>query len=131
VHGGLVPRGWETILLAEDEDSLRKLLADYLGDLGYRVLTAPDGMAALAVARSCPGPIHLLLSDLVMPNMGGRELGAELNQLAPHLKIIFMSGYAGSGVAARDLELPEAYFLPKPLSMAVLAKTVREVLDSR
>jgi PAS domain S-box-containing protein len=127
----LAPRGCETILVAEDEDSVRTLVTTYLQDLGYHVLAACDGQAAMELTQSHGGPIQLLLSDFVMPRMGGRELGATLKKSIPHLKIIFMSGYAGREAAARDLELASAYFLPKPISMALLAKTVREVLDSR
>jgi len=125
------PRGCETILLAEDEDSVRTLVATYLQELGYHVLEACDGKAAMGVAQSYRGPIHLLLSDFVMPKLGGRELGAALKKSLPHLKMIFMSGYAGREAGAQDLELPNAHFLGKPISMALLAKTVREVLDSR
>jgi CheY-like chemotaxis protein len=124
-----VARGCETILLAEDEDSVRTLVATYLADLGYRVLPAPNGAAALEVARGHSGTVNLLLSDFVMPKLGGRELASELRKADPGLKVIFMSGYAGHGVAARDLDLPDAYFLPKPLSLPLLAKTVREALD--
>jgi CheY-like chemotaxis protein len=102
----------------------------YLRGLGYRVLTASNGLAGIAVARSHPETIHLLLSDFVMPKMGGRELASELRRTMPQLKVIFLSGYAGHAVSASDLELGDARFLPKPLSLEVLAKTVREVLDA-
>ena len=121
--------GCETILLAEDEDSVRTLVSAYLTELGYRVLPAPNGADALEIARSCFGTVDLLLSDFVMPKLGGRELASELRRADPNLKVIFMSGYAGHAVAAKDLELPDAYFLPKPLSLSLLAKTVREALD--
>ena len=121
--------GCETILLAEDEEGVRLLVADYLESLGYRVLAAQNGAAAIEMARNHTGKLHLLLSDFVMPKLGGRELAAELRRSDPNLKVIFMSGYAGHGVAARDLEVPEAHFLSKPLSLAVLAKTVRDALD--
>ena len=125
------PRGCETILLAEDEDSVRRLVASYLQDLGYHVLAASDGKVAMGVAQSYRGPIHLLLSDFVMPRLGGRELGAALKKSMPHLKMIFMSGYAGREVAAQELEQLSASFLPKPISLGLLAKMVREVLDLR
>ena len=121
--------GCETILLAEDEEGVRMLVADYLESLGYQVLSAENGSAAIEMARRHAGKLHLLLSDFVMPKVGGRELAAELRRSDPNLRIIFMSGYAGHGVAARDLELPDAHFLPKPLSLAVLAKAVRDALD--
>jgi DNA-binding NtrC family response regulator len=84
----------------------------------------------LAVARAHPDAIHLLLSDFVMPKLGGRELAGELKKLAPQVKVIFLSGYAGHAVSAKDLDLPDARFLPKPLSLEVLANTVRTVLDA-
>ena len=123
------PGGWETILLAEDEDSVRELLGTYLRDLGYHVLTAENGVAGAAVARASAHSIHLLLSDFVMPKMGGRELAGELKKMDPGIKVVFLSGYAGHAVSAHDLDLPDARFLPKPLSLEVLAKTIREVLD--
>ena len=125
-----LPRGSETILLAEDEAGVRDLIDTYLRGLGYRVLTASNGLSGVAVARSHPEAIHLLLSDFVMPKMGGRELASELRRATPQLKVIFLSGYAGHAVSASDLELADARFLAKPLSLEVLAKTVREVLDA-
>jgi DNA-binding NtrC family response regulator len=86
-------------------------------------------MAGIAVARSYTDTIHLLLSDFVMPKLGGRELANELKKMTPQMKVIFLSGYAGHAVSAKDLDLPDARFLPKPLSLEVLAKTVRDVLD--
>jgi two-component system, cell cycle sensor histidine kinase and response regulator CckA len=124
-----LPRGHETILLAEDESSVRELIGTYLQDLGYHVLTASNGVAGIAVAQAYAEPIHLLLSDFVMPKLGGRELAGALKKTAPGIKVIFLSGYAGHAVTAKDLDLPDARFLPKPLSLELLAKTVREVLD--
>ena len=124
-----LPRGSETILLAEDENGVRKMIGAYLEDLGYRVLTASDGMDGISLAHTYPEPIHLLVSDLVMPKLGGPELAAELRKLMPRLKVIFLSGYAGHAVSGSDLDLPDARFLAKPLSMELLAKAIREVLD--
>jgi PAS domain S-box-containing protein len=123
------PRGCETILLAEDEESVRKLAADYLGSLGYHVLTASDGAAALEVANAYPGAIDLLLSDIVMANVGGRELAVELRKVASHIKVIFVSGYAGQPGPGKDPEPLDSCFLPKPFSLQQLATTVRQVLD--
>jgi CheY-like chemotaxis protein len=125
-----LPRGNETILLAEDEASVRELIGTYLESLGYHVLTASNGAAGIALAKSYPEPIHLLLSDFVMPKLGGRELAGELKKMKPQLKVVFLSGYAGHAVQAKDLELRDTRFLPKPLSLEVLAKTLREVLDA-
>jgi len=123
------PRGCETILLAEDEEGVRTLVAAYLRSLGYRVLPAPDGAAALEMARSHPGTLDLLLSDLVMPKVGGRELAVELRRTAARLKVLFVSGYAGHSAAENDPDLPGACFLGKPFTMQRLAQMVREVLD--
>jgi PAS domain S-box-containing protein len=124
-----LPRGSETILLAEDETGVRKMIGGYLEDLGYRVLTASDGMDGISLVQTYTGTIHLLLTDLVMPKLGGPELAMELRKRLPRLKVIFLSGYAGHALSAGDLDLPDARFLAKPLSMEVLAKAVREVLD--
>ncbi len=125
------PRGSETILLAEDESSISRLVKSYLEDLGYRVLSAPDGAAAMEIAQSYPGKIDLLLSDFVMPRMGGRELAAALKKMAPHLKVMFMSGYPGHEVDTKELDNPDAHVLSKPVSMELLATTVRKVLNER
>ena len=123
------PRGHETILLAEDELGVQRVVSEYLRGLGYHVLPACDGAAALEMARHHSGAIHLLLSDLVMPRLGGRELAGELRKSLSQVKVIFISGYAGHRVAEKDLELPGTYFLAKPFSMQRLAQIVRQVLD--
>src|SRR5438046_518320 len=89
------PRGSETILFVEDDAAIRGLVASALKGLGYRVLSASDGAAAMHVAQSHSGEIHLLVSDLVMPAVGGRELAARLKSTVPDLKVVFISGYAG------------------------------------
>jgi two-component system, cell cycle sensor histidine kinase and response regulator CckA len=123
------PLGKETILLAEDEDAVRQLVADFLRSLGYHVLTAPDGMVAQQVARSHSGGIDLLISDIVMPNAGGHDLAEELRKGAPHLKVILVSGYAGQSNMGSDVNFVAAHFLQKPFPMQRLAQKVREVLD--
>ncbi len=124
-----LPRGLETILVAEDDAAIRGLVSRTLSDLGYQVLSAPDGVTAMNVARTYSDEIHLVLSDLVMPTLGGRELAAKLKRRAPNLKVVFMSGYAGHAVAEKELELAGECFLSKPFSMVLLANTVRGVLD--
>ncbi len=125
VHGGS-----ETILLAEDEESIRKFAAAFLAGLGYRVLTAVDGVDAKAVALAHGNQISLLITDIVMPRLGGRELADELRAVFPGLKILFISGYAGGsafGQALADLKAP---LFQKPFpSMPAFAKIVRDVLD--
>jgi DNA-binding NtrC family response regulator len=126
---GSLPLGSETILFAEDDEAIRQFVADALNSLGYHVLSAPDGVAAMSVAQSHPGPIHMLLTDLVMPMVGGRELAQRLKGADPNLKVVFVSGYAGHALAEKELELPSVCFLQKPFSMESLANTVRGVLD--
>jgi len=123
------PRGEETILLAEDEEGVRQLVADFLRSLGYHVLTASDGATAKQAARSHPCAIDLLISDMVMPKGGGRDLVEELKKTTPHLRVILVSGYAGHDVVGKDLEFLGAHFLQKPFPMQLLAQTVRSVLD--
>jgi len=126
---GATPRGSEVILLAEDEASVRKLISAQLGLLGYRVISAFDGANAIQVAREHPGNIDLLLTDLVMPKLGGKDLAEELRKTLPGLKAVFISGYAGHAASPTDLDLPATYFLQKPFSIQQLAKMIREVLD--
>jgi PAS domain S-box-containing protein len=123
------PRGSETILFAEDDAAVRRLVAGYLENLGYRVLTAQDGVEAMKVAQSSR-EIRLLLTDFVMPTVGGRELAARLKSADPGLKVVFISGYAGQSASETDLEPAEGHFLQKPFSMDTLAKTVRGALDA-
>jgi two-component system cell cycle sensor histidine kinase/response regulator CckA len=122
--------GTETVLLVEDEEIVRKLARSVLENKGYTVLEAPNGAAAIAFCNEYPGPIHLLITDIMMPEMSGRELAVYLRASKPKARIIYMSGYAEDAVAhhgALDRETP---FLPKPFSMIHLLTKVREVLDS-
>jgi two-component system, cell cycle sensor histidine kinase and response regulator CckA len=126
-----LPRGNETILFAEDDRPIRLLISRVLERLGYRVLSAPDGAAGIEMARAHPGEIHLLLSDLVMPVVGGHELAAKLKEEKPELKVVFISGYAGHQVSSSDLQVGGVCFLQKPVSMDKLANTIRGVLDGQ
>jgi two-component system, cell cycle sensor histidine kinase and response regulator CckA len=123
--------GKETILLAEDEASLRKLTRTTLEQSGYRVLEAKDGVEALAVSEACELPIDLLLTDVVMPGMGGRALAQELTRLRPAMRVVYMSGYTGQGVGTQGPIDPGSDFLPKPFTRVVLARKIREALDRR
>jgi two-component system, cell cycle sensor histidine kinase and response regulator CckA len=134
VHkGNLWParyRGWETVLVAEDEFSVRKMTRHLLEGNGYLVLEASDGMEALALIRAYPGPIHLLLTDVVMPNMNGNRLADEVALLHPGIRVIFMSGYTGDTMVRCGVEEGERAFLPKPFTPLALAQKVREILGA-
>lgn len=125
----LVPHGSETILLAEDEDEVRELIESYLRNLGYTVLAVADGLDGVALAHTYPDRIHLLLTDLVMPKMGGHALASALRRMLPQVKVLFLSGYAGHSAAEDNLDITQGRFMAKPLSMESLARVVREVLD--
>jgi CheY-like chemotaxis protein len=122
--------GKETILLAEDEVALRAVVRTALSRLGYRVLEAANGPAALAVWQQHRDEIHLLLTDLVMPGeMSGKELAGQLLQQNPKLKVIYASGYSVE-VAGKDLLLEDGVnFLAKPFQTSKLAQTIRRRLD--
>jgi PAS domain S-box-containing protein len=122
------PRGTETLLLAEDNHSLRQATRRALERCGYTVLES-TGVDAVDVAARRPGPIHLLLSDIVMPEVSGPRLAQQLTQLRPGLRILFMSGYSDAVLRTRLAESGAA-FLQKPFALSDLARKVREVLDS-
>ncbi len=116
----------ETVLLVEDEDVVRRLVRQVLEGAGYRVLEAADGGAAIELARE--GHVDLLLTDLVMPKLGGREVAAELRRTLPDLKVIYMSGYADGGILENGLLQPGTELLEKPFAFADLTGRVRRVL---
>ncbi len=123
--------GKETILLAEDEASLRRLTRTTLEQSGYKVLEAKDGVEALAVSQACNLPIDLLLTDIVMPGMGGLALAQELSRRRPEMRVVYMSGYTGQGVGGQGPIDPGSDFLSKPFTRVVLARKIREALDRR
>ncbi len=120
----------ETILLVEDQDGIRDMAAEFLRRIGYKVLNAEDGVQALEIAAGHPDAIHLLVTDMSMPNMGGRELATSLTQLRPGIPILYMSGHpdhalpsdAGTGSATQVLQ--------KPFALEDMAQKVRSLLDS-
>jgi PAS domain S-box-containing protein len=121
-------RGGETILIVEDEEIIRQLLMDILHPLGYRVLMAANGFEALALSKTIPEKIDVLLTDVMMPEMDGRELAQRIAEISPETKIIFMSGYPQSIIMKGD-SLPEpTYFIPKPITPSVLSAKLRQVL---
>jgi len=121
----------ETILLVEDDPQVRAVVGRMLESLDYRVLSAGDGDDALALARAFEGPIELLVSDLVMPGLGGREVAERLRQSNPETAVLFMSGYSDEAVPRRGVVDPNASFLEKPFATADLARRVREILEQR
>jgi DNA-binding NtrC family response regulator len=127
----LITGGAETILLVEDEDEVRELLGDMLTQLGYHVLTAANGDAALAVARRYPNHIDLMLSDVIMPGlMNGPDVYARLSPERPEMRVIFMSGYTDHAALHSELIEAGSTFLGKPFTRADLASRVRTVLDA-
>jgi PAS domain S-box-containing protein len=127
-----LPRGAETILLAEDEPSVRMLAARVLRAQGYTVVEAENGDAALELARAwTESPLDLLLTDIVMPHMSGKMLSGHIRTLFPTSAVLFISGYTDSAIVHHGQLDPGIVFLQKPFSPAALAHKVREVLDSR
>ncbi len=123
------PQGTETVLLVEDEKSLRRTIRAFLRQLGYTVLTAADPAEALALAGEHTDAIRLLITDVIMPGMNGRLLAERLRSIAPDIKCLFMSGYPTDVLADRGVLQDGVNFLEKPFSRDALAHKVREVLD--
>jgi nitrogen-specific signal transduction histidine kinase len=128
-HEEAPPRGTETVLLVEDEPIVRSLTARILIENGYRVLEAARGDEALAIAADSGNRIDLVVSDIVMPGMNGLELGARLRQAHPHLRFVFVSGYADSAFGGVSSLPPDSAFVEKPFTPPVLLKRIREALD--
>ena len=120
----------ETILLVEDGEALREVLQRVLEELGYHVCVARDGEEALAVSSAHAGAIHLLVTDVVMPNLGGRELALELWKLRPETRVLFMSGYTEDAILHQGLRRTTVGFIGKPFRPDFLASKVREMLDA-
>jgi DNA-binding NtrC family response regulator len=124
------PRGAETVLLAEDEPSLRSSVGRALCEQGYTVLAAANGTEALQVTKSqIEKEIDLLLTDVVMPQMGGTELAEQLREAYPGIKVLFMSGYTDSDIVPDKMPISGSAFLQKPFSPKKLAWKVRDLLD--
>lgn len=122
-------RGTETLVLVEDESLVRNIAATVLRDLGYTVLEAANGNEALSVMQHYTEPIHLLVTDVVMPQMGGRELAEKVQALYPGLRLLYTSGYTDDAVVLHAVLESEQAFLQKPFTPAALARKVREVLE--
>jgi DNA-binding NtrC family response regulator len=123
------PGGSETVLLVEDEQAVRRATAEFLGLQGYTVLEAKDGVDALSVAKNHASTIHLVVTDVVMPDMSGGQLAKELGQVRPDAKLLFVSGYAGKTVLDHNVVDLETNFLQKPYTLKQLSLKIRAALD--
>ena len=125
----VAPRGAETVLLAEDEDGVRKLTRQALEMQGYTVLEAGTGADAVRAVEAHTGPVHLLVTDVVMPDLGGRDLAEAVRARRPGVKVLYMSGYTDDAVIRHGVSEAADAFLQKPFTPLGLARKVREVLD--
>jgi signal transduction histidine kinase len=123
-------RGWETILLVEDDDAARALISDVLKTHGYTILETGDPLEAIAIGERYPGPVHLLFTDVVMPGMRGPTLAARIRGLRPEIAVLYTSGYTDGTILSRDTIEPPGLFLQKPLTPAVIVRAVRDALDA-
>jgi len=122
-------RGSETILLVEDAESLRELTRMLLENNGFKVLVAENGTEAIELAEHKRQPIHLLLTDVVMPGMSGRELANYLTAKRPDMSVIYMSGYTNDAIAHHGVLDSGVFLIEKPFSQETLIRKLREVLD--
>ncbi len=128
---GLRGGGHETVLVAEDEPAVRAILARGLREYGYAVLEARDGMQALELAQRAPAPPDIVIADVVMPGMAGRQLAEEVERRWPGTPVIFISGYIGADAVSRGLLEEGREFLQKPIEPDLLVQHVRKILDAR
>jgi CheY-like chemotaxis protein len=125
-----LPTGTETVLLVEDELPVRELASEVLRQQGYTVLEATNGEEALELVKTHNGHIDLLLTDVIMPHMGGKALVTELKALQPNLKVVYISGFTGQTLDRHGVLDEDTPLLQKPFTLVSLTTTVREVLDS-
>jgi CheY-like chemotaxis protein len=124
-------RGHETILVVEDEPAVRTLTRFALQGFGYTILEAGNGLEALARVEGHAGPIHLLVSDVIMPELGGPRLVQQLRERRPELKVLFVSGYTSDAVVQHGVLEAEVAFLQKPFTIDALSRKVRALLDTQ
>jgi PAS domain S-box-containing protein len=122
--------GHETILLVEDEENLRRLARQSLENQGYRVIDAPDGATAIQISQAHQGPIHLLLTDVIMPGMNGRELANKVSPTRPEMRVLYMSGYTENHIGHNGTLDEGITLLQKPFTLPALKAKVREMLDT-
>jgi CheY-like chemotaxis protein len=125
----VAPKGSATVLVVEDQEGVRRFTVEVLRNLGYQVLEASDGPSALEASQRHPGIIHLLLTDLVMPGMNGRELSEKLRRQRPEMRVLFMSGYTDEVLGQHGVLEPHQACLTKPFSSSALASKVEERLQ--
>jgi CheY-like chemotaxis protein len=125
-----LPKGTETVLVAEDDETLRRLIYEILQSSGYAVLEAGRGEEALRLAGEHAGPIHLLITDMVMPGMGGRDLAVRLAALRPETRVLYVSGYTDDAIVRHGVLESGLAFLQKPFVPEILLRKVREVLEA-
>jgi two-component system cell cycle sensor histidine kinase/response regulator CckA len=123
--------GDETILLVEDQEAVRESAAEYLTGNGYSVLKASRGLEALDIAQQRKGPIHLLLTDVIMPQMSGRELSERVTSIHPETKVIFMSGYSNNLLSDQQVLHPQHELLQKPFRLEALGQRIRKTLRKK
>jgi CheY-like chemotaxis protein len=126
---GELLRGSETLLLVEDEEVVRALIREILESHGYKVLEAQQADGALQTAAEYPAPIHLVLTDLIMPGLSGWELAIQLASVRPEMKVLYTSGYTDNSIAHHEVLAPRTAFLQKPFTVEALLLKVREILD--
>jgi two-component system, cell cycle sensor histidine kinase and response regulator CckA len=127
----VVAGGCETLLLVEDEAAVRRSTREFLASNGYIVLEAENGLHALKIAREFKGSIHLMITDVVMPQLGGADLASQLTAERPEMQVLFVSGYAENTILRQGAIDVSARFLQKPFSLKALACKIREILDSK
>ncbi len=130
VPAQFLPHGTETVLLVEDEGGVRNLIQVILQANGYTLLVASNGHEAVRISRQHDGPIHLLITDVVMPGMSGRELAEQLRPMRPQMKLLCLSGYTEDALLHHGISCEEFAFLQKPFTPASIAYKVREILDA-
>jgi len=125
-----VQRGTETILLVEDDPQLRQLSSSILAHCGYKMLVASTPEEGLAICRANHRDIRLLITDVVMPRMNGRQLAEQIAQVSPNVRVLYISGYTSNAIVHYGVLDPGLWFLPKPFTLSALIAKVREVLDA-
>lgn len=126
-----IPAGKETVLLVEDDATIRRMIKNILESEGYKLIVAADGLEAMEAAQSYAGEIHLLLTDVIMPNLNGKELADSLKKIRPAMEVIFMSGYTDDFIAHHGVLEPDVHFLQKPVTPSNLAQKIRQVLKKQ